>query len=49
MASIRLPPYFDLDFGSTAGAFNFSGIDFDWEFFYTYVTIKTKDSILEVR
>jgi|SRR6218665_557107 len=49
MASLRPSPFWDLDFGVYNGVYNASQMDFDWEFFYNYLGIKMKDSILEVR
>ena len=49
MASIRYPPFWDIEFGKSDTKLNFSHLDFDWEFFYSYVFAKMKDMILEVR
>jgi len=48
-ASNRYPPIWDINFGDSFKALNFSQIDFDWEFFQSYTTTKMKDMILEVR
>jgi len=49
LPSIRYKPVFDLSPGESFPALNFSELNFDWEFVYSYVIAKMKDMILEVR
>jgi len=49
IASIHYPPFWDLEFGNDYKTFNLSLNDIDWEFFYSYISAKMKDMILEVR
>jgi len=49
LASIRYPPYWDIEFGNGNKKLNWSRLDFDWEYFYNYVSVKIKDMVLEVR
>lgn len=48
IASIRYPPFWDIEFGNSDKTLNFSQLDFDWDFFYSYIGVKMKDMILEV-
>ena len=48
-ASVVYPPLFDIHFGESDKTFNWSHYDFNLEIFYSYVSVKMKDMILEVR